>query len=131
MKVTGTGQPPSTPAAAEEGPVAPEKSERPGGVHGAEGEKAFAEKLAKSRAPESPAAASAPRVDELRVGDIAADLRSGRVTPSAAVEKVVERVMDRQVGPEAPAAVRDQIRAALQDALETDPLLAEKLRGLQ
>jgi hypothetical protein len=43
---------------------------------------------------------------------------------------VVERVIDRQLGAGAPAAVREKLRASLRDALENDPLLAEKLKAL-
>ena len=61
---------------------------------------------------------------------IAGDLDTGRLTPAAAVDRVLEQVLAQQVGADAPAAVRERVRAALQDALENDPLLAEKLRRL-
>ncbi len=61
---------------------------------------------------------------------IAADFDAGRLTPAAAVDRVLEQVLTQQLGSDAPAGVRDRVRAALQEALETDPLLAEKLRRL-
>ena len=61
---------------------------------------------------------------------IAADFDAGRLTPAAAVDRVVEQVLTRQLGSDAPPAVRERVRAALQEALEGDPLLAEKLRRL-
>ena len=70
------------------------------------------------------------RTSDVAVSDVAAELRSGTLTSRAAIEKVLDRVVARQVGPEAPAAVRDRVRAALQDAIENDPLLADKLRQL-
>lgn len=90
----------------------------------------FAEKLA---APS--AAAATPRTDEPLprpgiVGDLAADLEAGRLSGKAAIAQVIDRVVEQQVGPNAPAAVRDKIRAALEEALADDPLLAQKLRAV-
>ena len=62
--------------------------------------------------------------------DIAADLRGGRVPLSAAMETLIDRVVAQQVGERAPQAVRDSLRATLRDTVETDPLLAGKLRSL-
>src|SRR4051812_13238520 len=61
------------------------------------------------------------------VADITAELQAGRITPQVALEKVINRVVDQQVGPNAPAGVRERISQALRQALEDDPLLAEKL----
>ena len=91
--------------------------------------RAFAEKLAAAGSP--PGAAPAARPAELNpTATIASDLHAGRLTPAAAVDRILEQVLDQQVGADAPAAVREQVRAALQDALENDPLLAEQLRRL-
>ena len=43
---------------------------------------------------------------------------------------MLDHVLAQQLGPDAPPAVRDQVRAALQETLENDPLLADKLRAL-
>ena len=47
------------------------------------------------------------------------------------LNSVIDRVLDQQVGVNAPAAVREQVGTALRQALEDDPLLAEKLRALE
>jgi hypothetical protein len=62
--------------------------------------------------------------------DIAAELRAGKLPLAAAIDKVVDRVLDRQLGANAPAPIRDKVRAALREAIENDPLLAQKLKDL-
>ena len=64
------------------------------------------------------------------VSDIGADLKTGRLTPEAAIDKVIERVLDQQVGRHAGAKVREKIGAALRESLADDPLLAAKFRAL-
>ena len=132
MKVTGPGQPPAPGAS---GPETGNRSDKidkaaiPGGP--SESGKAFAEKVTGPRATGTAAAARGPiRPGDVAVNDLVADLRAGKLTSRAAIDQVLERVVARQVGPEAPPAVRDQIRAALQEAVQSDPLLAEKLRHL-
>jgi len=142
MKVTGPGTGPGpTPEVPEAtagtdsatAPAAPEESGR-----------LFAEKLAgaEAAAPDQAAGAagarsvgSGPRsvgsiVSPQVATEIASDLAAGRLGPRAAVEKVIEQVLSRQLGADAPAGVREKVRAALEDALENDPLLADKLRRL-
>jgi hypothetical protein len=95
--------------------------------------RAFAEKLAAAGTPAgSPAAPpTAARPAELNgTAAIAGDLEAGRLTPAAAVDRILEQVLTQQVGADAPAAIREQVRAALRDALENDPLLSEQLRRL-
>jgi hypothetical protein len=125
MKVTGPGQGPEAPGGAPDADT-PQKAEAAG-----EGE-TFAEKL-QGGAPSAGADAPAARLDpaERLTADLAEDLRAGKVGMEAALEQVVERIIDGQAGPHAPQAVRDSLRAALRDALEHDPFvaeLAEKLR---
>ncbi len=43
---------------------------------------------------------------------------------------MIDRVVDKQLGTNAPAAVREKLRAALETAVADDPLLADKIRGL-
>jgi hypothetical protein len=129
MKISGTG-PPLPP---EEVPSADEvKGAAQGG---------FAEKLERGADPaavEGAAEAGRPgqAVDPGRsaavgaVADIAADLRAGAISREAALDRVIDRVLAQQVGPDAPPAVRAQVAAALRQALEDDPLLAQKLRAL-
>jgi hypothetical protein len=123
MKISGSG--PSLPL---DGDSAAEDVKDPTG-------KGFAEavdKTSPSSRAETPGEV-APAGSAAAVGaiaDIVADLQTGKVSAQAAVEKVIERVLAQQVGPDAPLAVREQVGAALRRALEEDPLLADKLRAL-
>jgi hypothetical protein len=100
----------------------------------------FAAKLAGPQAPQGTQATAAgasgqaapagPVVSPDLTAGISSDLAAGRLSPQAAVDQVVEQVLTRQLGADAPAAVREQVRAALQEALASDPLLADKLRRL-
>lgn len=126
MKITGTGSP-VPPEATSEATASETK-----GVGG----KDFAEKLDRSGAAATGVEAAGASTGAARagttsaVGEIGADLKAGRVSPEAALEQVIDRILDRQLGPGAPPAVREQVEAALRDALESDPLLAEKMRVL-
>ena len=86
--------------------------------------KAFAEKLGGAQGPSGPSGPGAI------TDDISARLKTGSLDAKAAVEHVLERVLDRQLGANAPAPIREQVRAALQDAIATDPLLIEKVKAL-
>lgn len=137
MKIHGHGQPPAagvSDADAAQGVSETGVSET--GVTGktAESGRAFADKLETARGASGAAASGAPTAAPVAggvaVADLAAALRAGTLTGRGAVDQLVERIVARQVGPNAPAAVREQVKATLEDALENDPLLAEKLRGL-
>lgn len=98
---------------------------------------AFAEKLAAKTAEKlatgAPGPGPATTGARAPAGDttaIAADLDAGRLAPAAAVDKLLEQVLTRQLGSDATPAIRERVRAALRDALENDPLLAEKLGRL-
>ena len=69
-----------------------------------------------------------PRV---ALADLVKEVEAGRLDARAAVDQLVERVVDAQLGPGAPAGVRDSVQAALRDALESDPLLVAKLGQLR
>jgi hypothetical protein len=58
------------------------------------------------------------------------DSQRFKLDPKAALDQVVERVLDRQLGANAPVALRTQLRDALRDTISSDPLLADRLRGL-
>jgi len=132
MKVTGPG----TSSGAPDVPDAEGDGSAPSpGATGAvdrSGE-SFADKL-EAGGPQRVAAAGgagpAGRAEAL-TADIAADLGAGKLGPEAALQRVVERVIDSQVGADAPAALRETLRAALRETLESDPFLAEKLRRIQ
>ena len=90
----------------------------------------FADKLGQT---DAAARASKPTAATPPAGltsDLAADLRAGKITPKAAVDRVIDRVVEKQLGDDAPAATREKLRAALEDAVADDPLLADKIRGL-
>jgi hypothetical protein len=133
MKVTG---PPAGPAGSS-GPGGADptgeasRTDAPaqtGQAEAAEGTgRAFADALAgaQARAPEAAQGAGGVSMTEL-----AAEIDAGRLQPEAALEKVVDLVLAQQLGDGAPAAVREQVRAALREALESDPMLGEQLRRL-
>ncbi len=102
---------------------------------GAIGGKKFAEKLGAARAEGVARGALSTGKSEkssaaVHVSDIGADLKAGKLTPEAAIDKVIERVLDRQVGRKAGIAIRAKLGAALRESLADDPLLAAKVRAL-
>ena len=99
---------------------APTKDDASGAVGGTR----FADKLGAATAP---ARAAEPGGT---TADLAAQLGAGKISAKAAIDKVIDRVVDRQVGVNAPAAVREKVRAALETAVADDPLLSEKIRAL-
>jgi hypothetical protein len=129
-KVTGPGGgPPGT------GPVDAGDESRPAtGATGAGADRpAFADKLKSAGAPASPASldkTDPPAAARSATSDLAAELKAGKITPQAAVDRVIDRVVEKQLGTNAPAAVREKLRAALETAVADDPLLADKIRGL-
>ncbi len=123
-KVTGPGGgPPGT------GPVNAGDEGRP--ATGATGDRpAFADKLGSASAGAPTGKADAPIAARSATADLAAELKAGKITPQAAVDRVIDRVVEKQLGTNAPAAVREKLRAALETAVADDPLLADKIRGL-
>lgn len=135
MKVTGPGsQGVGNPAADAEATrskasVGEVKSSSGEAIGGLAKKSTFAETLAAGRPGAASETARANGPDTL-TADIAADLDAGKVDAPRAVERVVERILDRQLGADAPAEIRAQVRAALEDAIKSDPLIAQRLRGL-
>jgi hypothetical protein len=136
MKISGPGQP-AAPGAEGVGKEGVGKSEgvgaagTPADTTASESGKAFADKLSGA----APATAAEPgRVARtgggVTIQDLAADLDAGKLDSRAAVKVLIERIVDAQLGPGAPAKVREQVQAALRDAIEDDPLLATKLSQL-
>ena len=82
-----------------------------------------------ARLPRRPANAIGPKGIEL-TADVAAELAAGRIDAKAALDRVIERIVDKQLGPGAPAAVRETVRTALERAVADDPVLSEKIRSL-
>jgi hypothetical protein len=61
---------------------------------------------------------------------VASELQAGKITPEHAVDRVVHLVLDQQLGADAPVAIRNNVEAALRNTLETDPMLADRVRKL-
>lgn len=149
MKVNGPGTSAGAPPEGTSAPKGPErtaKAERSADKNGATGAehvktdasgRTFAETLAAGQpgaAPpastKAPASMKAPASVDALTSDIASDLKAGRIDAKAALDRVVERVLDQQLGKNAPAALRDQLREALRDTITSDPFLTDRLRGL-
>ncbi len=99
---------------------------------GKESGKAFAERLETSRPTESVggiAATSAAGVPG--VLDIGSALEAGKLSAGDAVNQVVKRILDAQVGPTASPDVRQKVEAALREALQTDPTLVAQIARLE
>jgi hypothetical protein len=94
-----------------------------------EGRAPFADKL-KPTSPAGTAGVSAAPPAASGVTDLAAALKAGTLSPQAAVDQVIDRIVDKQLGAQAPTAAREKLRAALESAVADDPLLAEKIRSL-
>jgi hypothetical protein len=100
-------------------------------VPGAKG-KAFAAKLGQTEraAATTGPARGTPVHQAAAVADIGAQLKAGKITAEAAIDKIVERVLDRHLGKQASAGLRAKIGTALRESLADDPLLAAKVRAL-
>jgi hypothetical protein len=127
MKVTGpkAGTPGTEPEAVKSPEAPGPKAVGPE----APNNKTFAQTLAAGRAGPAPAP-GAVRGAETLTAHIAADLKAGKLGPEAALDRVVELVLDQQLGANAPVALRDKLRDALRDTISSDPFLTERLRGL-
>ena len=99
------------------------------------GSKGFADKLARASAGGKVRAATATqpaaRAGKLSaVAEIGNALQAGQITPKAALDRVVDQIVARQVGIRGPAALKNSLTAALRQTLEDDPMLAAKIRAL-
>ncbi len=144
MKINGPGQPPVSGVPGQGAPDGPagtgKESQAASGVSPASGAapadrtlksgKSFAETVSGAAPARSPAASAANAPGGVAVHDLAAALRTGQLDARSAVDKVIDRVVSAQLGPDAPTHLRDKVQAALRDAVDDDPLLAEKLRTL-
>ena len=118
MKVTGPGSQP--PVGAPEEPNAPEAKAGAG----------FADKLDRTAGTQPAGAAAAGKAAGTLTSDIARALANKEITAEAAVDQVVSRILDKQVGPGGQPSTRAKVETALRDALETDPVLSAKIRRL-
>jgi hypothetical protein len=76
---------------------------------------------------DQPAAVAAAPEPALR--DIAAALRSGSLSGREALERLIDRAVERIAAP-GDAGLRQRLRTALRDLAASDPPLAEKIRRL-
>ncbi len=74
-------------------------------------------------------AGRAPEMAQV-VGDLSADLKAGRLSPEAAVDSLVQRILDRQLGSEAPPALRQELETALRATLAEDPFVSAHVAAL-
>jgi hypothetical protein len=115
-KVTGPGSgPPGG------GPIGGSDESRPnvGGPR-------FADKLG-----QTDAATDASKMDASKPAATApAGGKLGQAGKSGKVELTSDLAADKQLGVGAPAATREKLRVALENAVADDPLLADKIRGL-
>ena len=99
------------------------------------GANGFADKLAKASGAAKAHAATATQPTAragkvAAVADIGKALQAGQITPQTALDRVVERIVTRQVGVNGPAALKKNLAAALRQTLEDDPMLAAKISAL-
>ncbi len=119
VKITGptSGQP-------TEGPGDAPEVERSGG-------KAFAGALEKTEAATAPATQARTEASQnALVGDIGQRLESGEINAKQAVDEVVGRVLDNQLGAGTSPKVRSEVESLMRDKLENDPLLKGKVDSL-
>lgn len=136
MKINGAGQPPVPEGEGAKNEATKNEATSIGGLEkpGASGAsdpatgagKAFAETLA------GPGAVRTPQVEsgDPTVRALAADVDAGRLDARAAVDKLIDHVIDLQLGGGASPQAREQVAAALREAVASDPLIAEKLKSL-
>lgn len=135
MKVTGTG--PAAPPGVEDAAAA--TATRPPEAAGATGGAAFAEQLRGPSAVTATSAPEAPRGTASTVGvegvpgvtDIGADLEAGRIDAARAMELVIGRVIDSQLGANAAPAARARLEQVLRETLQEDPMLAARMQRLR
>ena len=92
----------------------------------------FAAKLDRAAAKPSvaPAQARPAPTRSSSVSDIGSALKAGKLTPQAAIDKVIDRIVAQQLGIHAAPAAKEKIGAALRERLADDPLLSAKIRAL-
>jgi hypothetical protein len=94
--------------------------------------KDFLGKLDKTAAASGPTPAKPPEADKPKsfVGDIGERLESGELTPQQAVDEVLERVLDKQLGAEASPQLRSEVASRVRNDMENDAFLKGKIDSL-
>jgi hypothetical protein len=121
--------PAGAPAADAAGPASPVGS--PPNSEVTDAGRKFAEAVEASGAPRGPEGPGVSHSSPVALADLVKEVEAGRLDARTAVDQLVERVVDAQLGPSAPAAVRGSVQEALRQALESDPLLIAKLGQLR
>jgi len=131
VKAPGSGLPPVAPPEAD-GATAGEVGEAPGAASLTPRSVSGTGTPATERtsAARTAAAASESRQTSPVAQELGAALEGGRVGLKEATQKLIEHVLDQQVGPDAPVALREKLRGVLAESLESDPVLKDKLRAL-
>ena len=128
MKINGGGQPP-VPGAdgdAVDGLKGPKALDQAGAADRSDATgKTFAETVA-GPGPGRPAEVTGDPV----VRALAAEVDAGKLDARAAVDRLIEHVVKLQLGDGAAPQAREQVAAALREAVASDPLIAEKLKSL-
>ncbi|HEY2903475.1 MAG TPA: hypothetical protein VGL59_23020 [Polyangia bacterium] len=131
MKVTGPGSGPGAlPSELGEAQGPLQTGEKPGIERPQGGAPASSERLAGGTGVAQTEAAAARAPGVVGTHDIAAALRAGALPPAAAMDQLIDRIVNQQLSPAAPTTLRDSLRETLRDVLETDPMLAAKLREI-
>ena len=62
--------------------------------------------------------------------DLGEALEAGQISVEGALARVVDRMLDRQLGEGAPEGLRGRLEATLNELLETDPVLSARVARL-
>jgi hypothetical protein len=125
MKINGGGQPPVPGADGE----AVKGLEQAGGASSTDRSGATGKTFAETVAGAGPARPAEVTGDPA-VRALAADVDAGKLDARAAVNRLIDHVVDLQLGSDASPQAREQVAAALREAVASDPLIAEKLKQL-
>jgi hypothetical protein len=119
VKIKGPGATPPPPEPTETGPAKPAS---PG--------TSFADKLreAGSAAPAGAATGAQAAAPVDRVGQIAAELRSGAITRPQAIDRLMELTLSTGAAAGLPDSVKAQLRTQLETLIQEDPVFTGKLR---
>jgi hypothetical protein len=117
VKIKGPGGPTVPPDVGET-----EKAQGPSG-------KGFADTLGETTRTGGPSGPGGPTAAD-PVGQVAADLKAGRLSPHQAVQKLMDLVVASGPAAGLPAKVQAKLRADLENLVKEDPFLRSKLEKI-
>ena len=85
---------------------------------------AFAERLARPEAPAPGAARPVDAVVSPAAVELGGQVERGELSAAQAIEALIERTLEAQLGKDAAPGLKDQARARIAHALENDPVLS-------